>query len=153
MTFTTTTPAYPTLLYDAGIALLMGGGFDMGTGALYACLVSSSYTPNGGTDATMADIAAYRLGTDVALSGRSVSTVSNVRVLVPSDSTFTAVGTGATIAGVVLYAKGANDAGSTPIAFCNVTDAATTGGDVTVPWRTEIDGGVYGIQDDQQVGI
>lgn len=69
-----------------------------------------------------------------------------------NDVTFTALGAGATIGGALLYrysssspttaAATTGDSGQDVIAFYDLTDTPTNGGDITVQWASTSAGGV-----------
>ena len=62
-----------------------------------------------------------------------------------SDVTYSALGAGATIGGAVLYrystAATTSDTGQNLIAFYDVTDTPTNGGDITIQWASTSAGG------------
>ena len=54
-----------------------------------------------------------------------------------ADVTWTALGSGTTIAAAILIKEITNDASSRLIAYVDVTDTATNGGDITIQWNAE----------------
>lgn len=58
------------------------------------------------------------------------------------DTVFTALVAGQTIGGAVLYKFNAADTAAEVIAFYDLVDTATNGGNVTVQWATPANGGV-----------
>jgi hypothetical protein len=109
-----------------------------------AMLVTSSYTPNVDDDfadtpaAQEISVTGYTPG--FAGSGRKTLASKTVTVNDTNDRgdfgaanlTWTALGSGATIAGVVIYKHLTSDALSPLICYLDVTDAATNGGDITI---------------------
>jgi hypothetical protein len=64
-----------------------------------------------------------------------------------SDATFSALAAGATVGGAVLYRYSSSggttgDSGQDLIAFYDLTDTPTNGGDITVQWASSSAGGV-----------
>jgi len=64
-----------------------------------------------------------------------------------TDVTFTALGAGATVGGAVLYRYSSSggttgDSGQDLLAFYDVTDTPTNGGDITIQWASSSAGGV-----------
>ncbi len=53
------------------------------------------------------------------------------------DQTWTSLGSGATIAGVILVKEITNDTASRLIAYFDVTNTATNGGDIVIAWNAE----------------
>lgn len=53
-----------------------------------------------------------------------------------ADVTWTALGTGATIGGAVVYKRGTADTDSQLIAFFDLTNTPTNGGDISVSWSS-----------------
>lgn len=71
---------------------------------------------------------ADRVGTDQTLGSKTISG----GVFDAADPTWTAVATGPTIGGFIVYKFVSNDAGSTPIGFIDTTDLPANGGDITL---------------------
>lgn len=128
----------------------MDGTIDMDSATLKLLLVTASYTPN--PDHTFVDVGGANDVIDHELNGvanytrgwagagrKSVvctmqtnNTSDRVDIAIP-DQTWTALGTGATIAGAVLIKEGAsNDTTSQLIAYFGLTPTPTNGGDVTL---------------------
>jgi hypothetical protein len=53
-----------------------------------------------------------------------------------ADVTWTALGSGATIGGVVVYKRGSADTDSRLISFHDVANTATNGGDISISWNS-----------------
>lgn len=141
--------------YNTGLKDCLDGTIALGTTALKVMLVDSSYVPvqsdtvlntGGATDAESAeiDVANYTRGWGGA--GRKSATLTlgvynsspTFRVDVAiADMTWTALGVGATIAGAILVKEGvADDTTSRPIAYLDVTDTPTNGGDITLDFAS-----------------
>ncbi len=116
-------------MYKIGEEGLLGA-INLLTDTIKARLVTSSYTANFTTDTSMTNVGTG-VGTDQTLASPSVTG----GVFNAASSTWTAVSAGSTLVAAVVYKYVANDAGSTPIAYIQFTNAtATNGGDLTVPW-------------------
>lgn len=115
-------------MYSIGKQGLIDGTIDMDTNTIKVRQVTSSYTFSA-AHTTMTDVGAG-VGTDQTLGSKTVTG----GVFDAADATFTAVAAGSTINALVLYKFVTNDAGSTPIAYIEVTDTATNGGDITWQW-------------------
>lgn len=144
--------------YQYGLSKVLDGTIDLDTSTLKMMLVTSSYTydpdhtavdAGSGTDleSTELNVTGYTRAWGGA--GRKTATVTlqanntNNRVdAAIADLTWTALGTGQTIGGAVLIKEGAaNDTQSIPIAFFDLSDTATTGGDVTLDFTALGSGG------------
>lgn len=125
------------LLYNKAKAEFLKGGIDFDTDTIKCLLVTASYTPsvdhNFVTDIT----------NEIAVSGyvRKTLTCSvteddtNDRgVADANDVVWTALGAGATVAGVVVFKDTGSDATSPLIYYGDFTDTPTNGGDFTVQW-------------------
>lgn len=144
--------------YTTGLKECLDGTIDLDTNTIKLLLVTSSYTPNkddlvvdaGGANDVVdheINVTGYTRGWGGA--GRKTATITisanltNDRVdIAIGDLTWTALGTGATIAGAVLVKEGgANDTTSRLIAYFDVTDTPTNGGDITLDFATMGAGG------------
>jgi hypothetical protein len=127
--------------YKGLAQLAAGAGIGWSSATICVALVSTGYTfdPD---HATVADVSA----SEIAVSGYSRATIAsptathddsnNRTVLDAADIVFSALGAGATIGGAVVFKRvGGSDASTDPlIAFVDLNDVATNGGDVTVQW-------------------
>ena len=133
-------------VYDTGRNGIMAGTIIFGSVSIKARLVPSSYTPSYGTGTSMTPIGAG-IGTDQTLGTKSVGndTTTHFSFFKAADPTWTAVAGGSTVAAVVIYKFVTNDAGSTPLVYLDVTDTATNGGDITIQFASDANGGIYKI--------
>lgn len=127
--------------YAGAATLAAGAGIGWTTATIRVLLVSTGYTFDA-DHATVADVSASEIG----VSGYSRATIAsptathddtnNRTVLDAADLTFSALGAGATIGGAVVFKRvGGSDASSDPlIAFVDLNDLVTNGGDVVVAW-------------------
>lgn len=109
-----------------------------------AMLVTSAYTPNADDDfadtPAASEISVTNYAPGFAGAGRKTLASKTVTVNDTNDRgdfgaanlTWTALGSGATIAGVVIYKHLTSDALSPLICYLDVTDTATNGGDITI---------------------
>jgi hypothetical protein len=140
----------PNYIYNIAKQGLIAGTIAWGTGAggdvIKARLVASTYTPNV-DHTTMTDVGAGITGaTDQTLASKAngVDNTGDFAYLDAADPTFPAVTAGGTQAyAVVVYKFVTNDAGSTPIAYCQLASPITpNGGDITVQFATPANGGI-----------
>lgn len=137
--------------YNKAVQEVLTGTIDLDTNTLKVMLVNSTYTPNkdndvvdagGGSDAADAEIVATNYTAGWGGAGRKTATISvteqdaNDRaVVIFSDITWTALGGAAndTVVGAILIKEGgANDTTSRLIAYWDLTDTATNGGNFTL---------------------
>lgn len=143
--------------YTRGMQALTTGGIDMDSDTLKLMLVKSSYT------ATKADVSvAYGVSSNpnteelsvsgytggFAGSGRKTVTITqqvndgaNRVEFAIDDQTWTSLAAGQTIGGAILYKHLTNDTSSTLIAFFDLTDTPTNGGNITLDFATLAAGG------------
>jgi hypothetical protein len=118
--------------YNIGQQGLIDGTIDLNTHTIKVRLVTSSYT-FAATHTTMSNVGAG-VGTDPTLASVTVTDGA----FDAADATWTAVTAGSTVNAAVIYKFVSNDAGSTPIAYIDITDTATNGGDITLQWGSNI---------------
>lgn len=137
--------------YNKAVTEVLTGTIDLDTNTLKVMLVNSTYTPNrdndvvdagGGSDAADAEIVATGYTSGWGGAGRKTVTVTvteqdaNDRaVIIFGDLTWTALGgaTNDTVVGAILIKEGgANDTTSRLIAYWDLVDTATNGGDFTL---------------------
>jgi hypothetical protein len=133
-------------VYNRGKYLFASGGITTSTD-LRTLLVTSSYT-FADTHNFVSDVAA----SEVSVSGYGRYDHASVTVteddtndfayLDLDDATFTALVAGQTIGGAIVYKYNAADAAAEVIAFYDVTDTPTNGGDVTIQWAGAASGAV-----------
>jgi len=146
--------------YTQGLKECLDGTIVLGTTTLKVLLVDTTYTPvqsdtvvstGGAGDAESAEINVANYARGWGGAGRKSATVTLVaynaapvyRVdIAIADMIWSALGTGATIAGAVLVKEGlANDTTSRPIAYFDVTDTPTNGGDISLDFAALGSGG------------
>ena len=139
------------LWYNKAVAEVLTGTIDLDSNTLKVMLVTSAYTPDndhdvvdagGGSDPLDAEITATNYTGGWGGSGRKTVTVTvteqdanNRAVVVFGNLTWTALGgaSNATVAVAILIKEGgANDTTSRLIAYWDLTDTATNGGDFTL---------------------
>lgn len=137
--------------YHKAIEEIITGVIVPGTTTLKIMLVNSTYTPNkddlvvdagGASDAADAEITATNYTSGWGGSGRKTATITSAddatndrAVLIIADVTWTSLGGAAndTVVGAILIKEGgANDTTSRLIAYFDVTDTTTNGGDMTL---------------------
>lgn len=127
-------------LYGKGKEKMLSAAINFLTDTLKVALVKNTYTQALTTDEFYSDISTYVLGTPQTLGTKSVT----LGVFDAADVTYTAVTTGDTSEGVVIY-KDTGVAGTSPLlAYIDTITGfplATNGGDITVQW----DNGTYKI--------
>jgi hypothetical protein len=140
------------LTMNEGIKCVIDRTIDLAADTIKAMLVSSVYTPNkddqfidtgGASDAVDA-----RIGTDQTLGSKTIAkdTASDFAYLDVADPTWTAVAGGSTIVGVVIYKDTGTPTTSKILAYIDVTDTPTNGGDITLQVATPANGGLLKFQ-------
>ena len=139
-------------VYNRGKAQIANGGTDLDTSDLRLMLVNTGYTFN--PDHNFIDNADANdpQSHEVAVSGYARQTLANKTVtqddtndfayLDADDVVFTALAAGETIGGAVLFRHTGVDTTAPLIAFYDLVDTATNGGNVTIQWATVANGGV-----------
>jgi hypothetical protein len=118
-------------LYTAGLLDVLGAG-NLGAASTFKLLlVSSSHQFVTNLTGELAVTNYARKAVTPTLAANNTSGSERVEVTIP-DQTWTALGSGATIHGAVLVKDTGSDATSTLIAFFDVANTATNGGDVTL---------------------
>jgi hypothetical protein len=111
-------------LYPAFKEAILNKEHDLNTDTIKAAMVTDAYTSG---DTTIANCTV--LDTAVTLAGTSIT--SGVFDTTDASTTFTAATTGSTIVGIVIYNSSASDK---LIAFIDITDTPTNGGDIVITW-------------------
>lgn len=136
----------PSYCFDYGIKALVGSSDWAGATVIEALLVGASFAGNKATAQVYTDLTLNELsGTGYtggfggsgrkALASRTITVAaSNLIQLDAADVTWSAINAG-TIAGILIGQKGsASDATAIPLAFIDLTDTPTNGGDITIQW-------------------
>lgn len=118
-------------MYNIGKEDLLDGDAELDAATIKAMLVKDTYT-FAATETTIATAATHRVDGTTDQTLASITLTNGV--FDAADITFGAVQSGFTAAGVVLYRLVTGDSDSIPIAFIDITDVATNGGDITVQW-------------------
>jgi hypothetical protein len=145
----------PSFVYNKAAEELNNGTINLLTDAIRTILVNSTYTAartdlvadaGGSNDVVDAEInvTGYSRGWGgtgrKALASKTVAVdqANNRAEFDAADLTWTGLGSGATIAAMVLVKEGvANDTTTRLIAYLDVTDTATNGGDIGFTFDTE----------------
>lgn len=135
-------------VYNRG-KFVLASGVNLGTANLYVLLVKSDYTFDNNHD-FYANLSANEVSTSgytaggLALAGKAVAEddTNDFAFLFGNNLTFTALATGPTVGGAVLYISTGVAATSQVIAFYDVTDTPTNGGDISINWAANSAGGV-----------
>jgi hypothetical protein len=147
-------------VYNQGKFLLANGSLNLLSDTIQLLLVANTYEASN-TVANLADannvheLISHVITTgtvsgyaNVALTSRTVSetddggTTNGFAFFNAANVTFSTLGTGNTIGGCILYRAGANNNASPLIAFYDVVDTPTNGGDITIQWANTVNGGV-----------
>jgi len=127
-------------LYAKGKEKILSKAISLTADTIKVILVKNTYPQNLATDEFLTDVSAYRLGTDQTLGSKTVA----AGVFDAGDVTYTAVTTGDTSEGVVIYMD-TGVAATSPLLFYIDTitgfPLATNGGDIVIQW----DNGAYKI--------
>jgi hypothetical protein len=114
--------------------LTSGGGITFASDTIKARLVGSGATLDK-DDTSLSPTTSFAIGTDYTLANKAKATdTANDRIKFGNGGTtltWTAVAGGSTVGWIAIFKFVSNDAGSTPIAYIDVTDTATNGGDIT----------------------
>jgi len=147
-------------VYNQGKFLLANGSLNLLTQNIALMLVANTYEGSAAAavlpDAnTVAEIVSHEITTAtvsgyarVALTGKTISetddggTSNGFAFFNASNVTFASLGTGNTVGGCILFRQGTNNSDSPLIAFYDVVDTPTNGGDITIQWASAANGGV-----------
>jgi hypothetical protein len=146
-------------VFNKGLSQLGNGGVDLDTSDLRVMLVKSTYTFN--RDHNFVQEVAFDPNSpgdhEISVSGYSRQALvsaavtqddtNNFAYLDADDVVFAALATGETIGGAILFRHTGTDTTAPLIAFYDLTDTPTNGGDVTVRWNTPANGGVLKLLD------
>jgi hypothetical protein len=139
-------------VYNKGLEELGKALTDLDGSDLRALLVKSSYTFNKDhltvDDGSANDPASHEIAVAgyarQALASKVVTRddANDFAYLDADDAVFTGLAAGETIGGAVLYRNSGADGTSPLIAFYDLVDTPTNGGNVTIQWNTPANGGV-----------
>lgn len=143
------------LVYNAGKEKIANGTIDLDTSALKVLLVKSTYVADA-DHATIDDGSANDPQShEISVSGYSRQTLSTRTVtkdnsndrayLDADDTTFTSLASGQTIGGAIIFYDTGADNTAVPIAFYDLTDTPTNGGNIVVQWAAGASGGVLSL--------
>lgn len=145
----------PSYVYTKAAEEIANGTIDLLTDTIKAMLVNSTYTPSksdtvvdagGANDPVDAEInvTGYTRGwggagrKSLASKAINLDNTNNRAEFDASDLTWTSLGSGATIAAMILIKEGvSNDTTSRLIAYLDVTDTSTNGGNITFTFDAE----------------
>lgn len=136
-------------VYNRGKYLIANAGADLATADLRVLLVKSTYTFDNNHN-FVSEVVAGALEISVAgyarqaLAGKTLTEddALDFAYLDGTDTAFAGLAAGQTVGGAVLYKFNAADASAEVIAFYDVVDTLTNGGDITIQWDTPANGGV-----------
>jgi hypothetical protein len=139
-------------VYNKGKYLLGSDTVTLVGSDLRVLLVKSTYTFDADHN-FVSDVIAGSLEISVAGYSRQPLTTetfteddtNDFAYLDADDVTFASLTAGQTVGGAVLYKYNAADASAEVIAFYDVVDTATNGGDIVIQWATPANGGVLKI--------
>lgn len=147
----------PNFVYNYGKFLLANGSLNLLNDNLAVMLVNSAYeasaTANTLIDAnTVSQLNTYELSvvgySRQVLGNKSVvetddgDTSAGFAYLAASNSTFGNLASGQTVGGAVLIKDTGSNTTSALIAFYDIVDTPTNGGDITIQWANSVNGGV-----------
>lgn len=131
-------------VYNKGKAEIAKALTDLDGSTLKVLLVNSTYTFDADTDFVDNGGAADPIDKEISVSGYARQTLTTKVVtqdntndfayLDADDTVFTALVAGQTIGGAVLFRDSGSDATSPLLAFYDLTDTPTNGGNVTIQW-------------------
>jgi hypothetical protein len=148
-------------VYNQAKFLLANGNLNLLTDNLALMLVTPAYKASNSAanladantinDGVAGNVASFEI-TTATVSGYTRNTLGS-RVVVENDTdefaylgaanvTFIGLGTGNTVGGAVLVRDTGTNSTSHLIAFYDITDTPTNGGDITIQWATAGNGGV-----------
>jgi hypothetical protein len=139
------------IMYNEGNQSIIDRDIDLAANTIKAMLVNSTYTPDkddqfidtgGASDAVDARLSGT---TDQTLANKALGkdTTSDFAYFDADDVVFTAVTTGQTAVGVVIYKDTGTPTTSKLIAYLDITDTPTNGGDITIQFAAPASGGIF----------
>lgn len=135
-------------VYNRG-KFLLATGLNLETANLYVLLVKDDYAFDGNNN-HYSDLSANEISTSgyttggLVLTGKDVieADANNFAFLYADNLTYTSLATGPTIGGAVLYVSTGSAATSQVISFYDLTNTPTNGGNISINWAANNDGGV-----------
>lgn len=139
--------------YNYGKFLLANGSLNLLTDNIAVLLVAGSYTGAAANNNAnvVHEIASHEITTGTvanytrkALASKAIveDDTNDFAYLSAANVTFSSLGTGNTVTGVVLIKQGVDNNASPLIAYYDVTPTLTNGGDITIEWANSTNGGV-----------
>jgi hypothetical protein len=138
------------LVYNRGKKILADSSLDWASDTIKAMLVTSTYSPN--VDDNFIDAGGASDPVDARVTGTTDQTLGTKSIveddtndfafLKAANVTYTAVPSGVTAVGVVLYKDTGTPSTSPLIAYFDITDTPTNGGDITIAFASDANGGV-----------
>jgi len=139
-------------VYNRGKQLLATAGVNLDTADLRLMLVNATYTFDNNHNFIDNVAAGDPIDHEISVGGYSRQALANTTVteddandfayLDADDVVFSSLVAGQTIGGAILYVHNASDTAAAVIAFYDLVDTATNGGNVTIQWATPANGGV-----------
>jgi hypothetical protein len=139
-------------VYNRGKREVANGGIDLDTSDLRVLLVKDTYTFNADhqtvDDGSANDPQSHEVSVAgyarFALTSKAVTEddVNDFAYLDADDALFSALAAGQTVGGAVLFKHTGLDTTAVLLAFYDLTDTLTNGGDISVVWNTPALGGV-----------
>lgn len=134
--------------YDSGKYEVISGNTNLTASGIKCVLLTTSYsfdpTHHYISDVVANEISVTNYTGAFGGSGRKLlsaktanedGTSNNLAYFDAADITWTALGVGTTIGGAVIVRELTTDSNSPLIAFMDLTDTATNGGDITISWN------------------
>jgi len=140
-------------VYNRGKQLLAVAGLNLDTADLRLMLVNATYTFDNNHNFIDNSGAGDPIDHEISVGGYARQALTTTTVteddandfayLDADDVVFTALTAGQTIGGAILFDQaGGADTARAVIAFYDLVDTATNGGNVTIQWATPANGGV-----------
>jgi hypothetical protein len=139
------------IMYNEGNESIVDRNIDLLSDTIKAILVNATYSPN--KDDQFIDAGGASDAVDARLSGTTDQTLgtkvigkdttSDFVYFDAADVVFTAVTTAQTAVGVVIYKDTGTPTTSKLIAYLDITDTPTNGGDITIQFAAPASGGVF----------
>lgn len=142
----------PNLVYNIGKEQIANGAIDLDTSTIKVLLTKSTYVANADHGAIDDGSADDPQSHEISVAGYSRQTLATRTVtkdntndrayLDADDATFASLASGQTIGGAIIFKDTGADNTSIPIAFFDLTDTPTNGGNIVVQWAAGASGGI-----------